>query len=193
VVIRGYQACVARTIARFQGFIARYVGDGVLIYFGWPEAREADAERAVRAALGVIAEVARASIGREKLQIRVGIATGLVVVGESFGAGEARQHMAIGATRRQIGGLFDCVDIGFVELKGLLKPVTAIYRRSAARNACTAAYDVSSGLPGVITSLYRVDVDDIEPAWSDRRCLPCRAADNHSAAGCARPDCGAGR
>jgi class 3 adenylate cyclase len=51
MVIRGYQACVAKTIARFGGFIARYVGDGVLIYFGWPEAREADAERAVRAAL----------------------------------------------------------------------------------------------------------------------------------------------
>jgi class 3 adenylate cyclase/tetratricopeptide (TPR) repeat protein len=145
VVIRGYQACVAKTIARFQGFIARYVGDGVLIYFGWPEAGEADAERAVRAALAVIAEIGRAPIGQEKLQIRIGIATGLAVVGESFGAGDAHQHMAIGATpnraarlqgladadgividdatRRQIGGLFDCIDIGSVGLKGLSEPV----------------------------------------------------------------------
>ena len=59
-VIRSYQATVATTIARFGGFIARYVGDGVLIYFGWPEAREADAERAVRAALAVISEIGRA-------------------------------------------------------------------------------------------------------------------------------------
>jgi class 3 adenylate cyclase/tetratricopeptide (TPR) repeat protein len=147
VVIRGYQACVARTIARFQGFIARYVGDGVLIYFGWPEAREADAERAVCAALAVIAEIGRVPIGQEKLQIRVGIATGLVVVGELIGAGEARQHVAIGetpnraarlqglagadgividdATRRQIGGLFNCVDIGLVSLKGLSEAVHA--------------------------------------------------------------------
>jgi class 3 adenylate cyclase/tetratricopeptide (TPR) repeat protein len=147
VVIRDYQACVAGTMARFGGFIARYVGGGVLIYFGWPEAREADAESAVRAALAVIAETRRAPIGNEKLQIRIGIATGLVVVGEPVGTGEARQHMAIGetpnraarlqdlahadgividgATHGQIRGLFDCVDIGLISLKGLSEPVHA--------------------------------------------------------------------
>ena len=146
-VIRSYQACVARAITRFDGFIARYVGDGVLIYFGWPEAREADAERAVRAALATIAEIRHAPLGGEKLQIRIGIATGLVVVGEPIGTGEARQQTAIGetpnlaarlqglagsdgiiidaATRQQIGGLFDCVDVGVVSLKGLPEPVRA--------------------------------------------------------------------
>ena len=66
-VVRTYQACVATTIHQFDGFIARYVGDGVLIYFGWPEARETDAERAVRAALAVAAAVSEADVGGEPL------------------------------------------------------------------------------------------------------------------------------
>jgi class 3 adenylate cyclase len=139
-VIRGYQACVARTIERFGGFIARYVGDGVLIYFGWPVAREDDAERAVRAALAVISEIAHTLIG-EKLRVRIGISTGLVVIGEQIGAGEARQQTAIGetpnlaarlqalagddgvvidtTTRNQVGGLFDCANLGSLNLKGI--------------------------------------------------------------------------
>jgi class 3 adenylate cyclase len=146
-VTRRYQACVAGEIERFGGFIARYVGDGVLIYFGWPVARENDAERAVRAALAVIAEVAQSRIGSERLHVRIGIATGLVVIGEKIGSGEARQQTAIGetpnlaarlqalagddgividaATRNQIGGLFDCADLGFVELKGIPGAVQA--------------------------------------------------------------------
>src|SRR5215471_13459898 len=83
-VIRAYQVRVAETIARFGGFIALYVGDGVLIYFGWPEAHEADAERAVRAALAVVASVDATPVRGEKLQVRIGIATGLVVVGEAI-------------------------------------------------------------------------------------------------------------
>ena len=81
-VIRIYQTCVATTIQQFDGFIARYVGDGVLIYFGWPEARETDAERAVRAGLAVAAAVSAAPVSGELLQVRIGIATGLVVIGE---------------------------------------------------------------------------------------------------------------
>jgi hypothetical protein len=84
-VIRTYQACVAATIQRFDGFIARYVGDGVLIYFGWPEARETDAERAVRAGLAVAAAVSQEPVGGETLHVRIGIATGLVVIGEPIG------------------------------------------------------------------------------------------------------------
>jgi class 3 adenylate cyclase len=91
-VIRGYQSCVATTIARFGGFIARYVGDGILIYFGWPEAREIDAERAVRAALAVIGAIGDAVVIGEQLRVRIGIATGLVVVGEPIGSGDARQQ-----------------------------------------------------------------------------------------------------
>ena len=142
-VIRGYQACVASTIQRFDGFIARYVGDGVLIYFGWPEAHEADAERAVRAGLAVAAAVGEMPARSEPLQVRIGIATGLVVIGEPIGSGDSRQQTAVGetpnlaarlqglagpnqvvidaATRRQIGSLFECQELGTVELKGLLR------------------------------------------------------------------------
>ena len=97
-LIRSYQACVATTIARFDGFVARYVGDGVLIYFGYPQAHEDDAERAVRAALAVIAAIDEASTLSQSVRVRIGIATGLVVVGEPIGAGEARQQTAIGET-----------------------------------------------------------------------------------------------
>jgi class 3 adenylate cyclase len=146
-VIRGYQARVATAIARFGGFIARYVGDGVLTYFGWPTAHEANAERAVRAALAVIDAIAQAPILTESLQVRIGIATGLVVIGEPIGTGEARQQTAIGETpnlaarlqnlagpnslvidaltRQQIGRLFDLRDIGTITLKGLPAPVPA--------------------------------------------------------------------
>jgi class 3 adenylate cyclase len=146
-IIRTYQACVATTMRQFDGFIARYVGDGVLIYFGWPEARETDAERAVRAGLAVAAAVSQGPVHGEPLQVRVGIATGLVVIGEAIGSGDSRQQTAVGetpnlaarlqslagpnhvvidaATRRQIGGLFECQDLGTVELKGLPAPVQA--------------------------------------------------------------------
>ena len=146
-VIRTYQACVATTIQQFDGFIARYVGDGVLIYFGWPEARETDSERAVRAGLAVAAAVSGASACGEPLQVRIGIATGLVVIGEPIGSGDSRQQTAVGetpnlaarlqglagpgqvvidaATRRQIGGLFECRDLGTIELKGLPVAVAA--------------------------------------------------------------------
>ena len=97
-VIRTYQACVADTIRQFDGFIARYVGDGVLIYFGWPEARETDAERAVRAGLAVAAAVSATPVGGEPLHVRIGIATGLVVIGEPIGSGDSRQQTAVGET-----------------------------------------------------------------------------------------------
>ena len=83
---------------RFNGFVARYVGDGVLIYFGYPQAHEDDAERAVRAALAVIAAIDEASALNQSVRVRIGIATGLVVVGEPIGTGEARQQTAIGET-----------------------------------------------------------------------------------------------
>ena len=78
-LLRAYQACVQNTIARFGGFIARYVGDGVLVYFGWPTAQETDAERAVRAALALASTVGDTLVKGEKLKVRIGIATGLVV------------------------------------------------------------------------------------------------------------------
>jgi class 3 adenylate cyclase len=87
-VITAYQKCVAEAVRRFGGFVAKYMGDGVLVYFGYPEAHEDDADRAVRAALELIAAVTalNASVA---LQTRVGIATGLAVVGDLVGSGEA--------------------------------------------------------------------------------------------------------
>src|SRR4051812_19884681 len=146
-VIRSYQTRVAHTIRPFNGFIACYVGDGVLIYFGWPQAHETDAESAVRAGLAVAAAVGKTQACNEPLQVRIGIATGLVVIGEPIGAGDSRQQTAVGetpnraarlqslagpgqvvidaATRRQVGNLFECRDLGTVDLKGLAAPVPA--------------------------------------------------------------------
>jgi class 3 adenylate cyclase len=96
-VISIYQKCVADTVRRFGGFVAKYMGDGVLIYFGYPQAHEDDAERAVRAGLQVVAAVT-ALKSPVPLQTRVGIATGLVVVGDLIGSGEAQEHGIIGET-----------------------------------------------------------------------------------------------
>ena len=90
-VISAYQKCVAETVQRFGGFVAKYMGDGVLVYFGYPQAHEDDAERAVRAGLELIAAVAALKT-RAPLQTRVGIATGLVVVGDLIGSGEAQEQ-----------------------------------------------------------------------------------------------------
>ena len=85
-VISAYQKCVAETVQRFGGFVAKYMGDGVLIYFGYPQAHEDDAERAVRAGLELVAAVGALKT-HAPLQTRVGIATGLVVVGDLIGSG----------------------------------------------------------------------------------------------------------
>ena len=145
-VISAYQKCVAETVRRCGGFVAKYMGDGVLIYFGYPQAHEDDAERAVRAGLQLIAAVA-ALKSPVSLQTRVGIATGLVVVGDLIGSGEAQEHGIIGetpnlaarlqgvaepnmvviaeGTRRLLGNLFEFEDLGAKDLKGIVGPVRA--------------------------------------------------------------------
>ncbi len=92
-VISAYQKCVAAAVQRFGGFVAKYMGDGVLVYFGYPRAHEDDAERAVRAGLELVAAVDGLKT-HAPLQTRVGIATGLVVVGDLIGSG-ASQEQAI--------------------------------------------------------------------------------------------------
>jgi class 3 adenylate cyclase len=146
-VISIYQSRATAAIERFGGYIARYVGDGILSYFGWPENTEADPERAVRAALAIVAGVTETPARGQLLQVRVGVATGLVIVGKPVGSGEARQLTATGQTpnlaarlqglaepnsiiidditRRQIGGLFTCRDLGDRPLKGFETPVRA--------------------------------------------------------------------
>ena len=88
-LIRTYQKCVAESVLQFGGFIARYVGDGVLVYFGWPRSSETDAEQAVRAALAATEAIAAAPIQGETLRVRIGIASGLVVIGDPIGAGDS--------------------------------------------------------------------------------------------------------
>jgi len=140
-VISSYQQCVAETVRRFGGFVARYLGDGVLVYFGYPEAHEDDAERAVRAALELIAALTGLKT-RSPQKIRVGIATGLVVVGHLIPSGEseivgetpnlaarlqslAKPNMVVIAegTRRLLGNLFQLQDLGLRTLKGIPGPV----------------------------------------------------------------------
>jgi len=145
-VISSYQKCVAQTVRRCGGFVAKYMGDGVLIYFGYPRAHEDDAERAVRAGLQSIAAVTALKLA-VPLQTRVGIATGLVVVGDLVGSGVAQEHGIVGetpnlaarlqgiaepnmvviaeGTRRLLGNLFEFVDLGAKDLKGIAGPVRA--------------------------------------------------------------------
>src|SRR2546429_6433989 len=96
-VISAYQTCVAEAVRHFGGFVAKYMGDGVLVYFGYPQAHEDDAERAVRAGLELIAAVAGLRTCAPQ-QVRVGIATGLVVVGDLIGTGAAQERAVVGET-----------------------------------------------------------------------------------------------
>ena len=141
-IVGAYHRCVADTVARFVGFVAKYMGDGVLIYFGYPEAHEDDAERAVRAGLTVIDSVGRLTLP-VPLSVRIGVASGLVVVGDLIGAGASRERGVVGetpnlaarlqalaapdtlviaeSTRRQIGALFELEDLGMQPLAGFVE------------------------------------------------------------------------
>jgi TOMM system kinase/cyclase fusion protein len=152
-VIRAYQQTCAEVIARFEGHIAQYLGDGLLVYFGYPQAHEDDAQRAIRAGLEMVEAIGTLNtrLKREKavqLAIRLGIHTGVVVVGE-MGGGERREQLALGdtpniaariqglaapntvvisaATHRLVGGYFACEDSGAHILRGVSQP-TAVYR-----------------------------------------------------------------
>jgi class 3 adenylate cyclase len=94
-VLSAYQKCVAEAVQRFGGFVAKYMGDGVLVYFGYPRAHEDDAERAVRAGLGGD-RCGRLIEAADQLQTRVGVATGLVVVGDLIGTGSAQEQAVVG-------------------------------------------------------------------------------------------------
>jgi class 3 adenylate cyclase len=96
-VISAYQKCVAETVQRFGGFVAKYMGDGVLVYFGYPQAHENDAERAVRTGLALVDAIGRVE-APHFLQLHVGIATGVVVVGDLIGTGEAQERCVVGET-----------------------------------------------------------------------------------------------
>jgi class 3 adenylate cyclase/tetratricopeptide (TPR) repeat protein len=145
-IISAYQNSVAATVGRFGGFVAKYMGDGVLVYFGYPQAHEDDAERAVRAGLQLVAAIGDLKT-HEALQTRVGIATGLVVVGDLIGSGASQEQAIVGdtpnlaarlqgvaepnsvviaeSTRRLVGSLFELEGLGPQELKGISGPTPA--------------------------------------------------------------------
>jgi class 3 adenylate cyclase/predicted ATPase len=145
-VISAYQKCVTETVERFGGFVAKYMGDGVLIYFGYPQAHEDDAERAVRAGVELVAGVTVLK-SPVPMQTRVGVATGLVIVGDLIGSGASQEQAIVGetpnlaarlqsiaepntvviaeSTRRLIGNLFELVDLGAKDLKGISGSVRA--------------------------------------------------------------------
>jgi class 3 adenylate cyclase len=145
-IIGCYQRSVAQAVARYDGFVAKYMGDGVLAYFGYPQAHEDDPERAVRTGLAVVDAVGKVE-APERLRARVGIATGLVVVGDLIGAGDAQERGVVGETpnlaarlqalaepdavvvaditRAQIGGLFEVQDLGLRGLSGFAEPQRA--------------------------------------------------------------------
>jgi class 3 adenylate cyclase len=158
-IISDYQRCCTELVERNGGFVARYLGDGVLAYFGYPRADEHEAEHAVRAGLALVEAVSKLNTGTDSpLQVRVGIATGLVVVGDLIGTGAAQEHAVVGetpnlaarlqavaepsavvissSTRRLTSGLFEYRDLGFVALKGFTKKVAVwqVLRASAAES-----------------------------------------------------------
>jgi class 3 adenylate cyclase/predicted ATPase len=170
-IISSYQKCVAESVQRFGGFVAKYMGDGVLIYFGYPQAHEDDAERAVRAGLDLVPAVGALKT-HASLQTRVGIATGLVVVGDLIGSGASQEQAIVGetpnlaarlqgvaepnsvviaeSTRRLVGSLFEFEDLGAHNLKGLEGPVQAwaALRSSSVESRFEAFH--ATGLPALV-------------------------------------------
>jgi predicted ATPase/class 3 adenylate cyclase len=170
-VISAYQKCVAEIVGRFGGFVAKYMGDGVLVYFGYPQAHEDDAERAVRAGLELAAAVGSLKT-RVVLQTRVGIATGLVVVGDLIGSGASQEQAIVGetpnlaarlqgiaqpngvaiseSTRKLVGNLFELDDLGAQDLKGIAGSVRAwaVLRASSVESRFEALH--ASGLTALV-------------------------------------------
>src|SRR6266576_2354434 len=147
-VIRGFQGCCATVVTQMGGHVARFMGDGLLAYFGYPQAHEDDAERAVRAGLDLVAKVAQLLLPTgEPLQVRVGIATGVVIVGDTVGEASAREQVVVGetpnlaarlqsvaapnttviaaSTLRLLGDVFVCERLEPFHLKGFSEPVVA--------------------------------------------------------------------
>jgi class 3 adenylate cyclase/tetratricopeptide (TPR) repeat protein len=172
-IIGAYHRCCTETIERNGGFVAKYMGDGVLVYFGYPQAHEHDAERAVRAGLALIEAVPKLKTAAATcLQVRVGIATGLVVVGDLIGSGEAQERGIVGetpnlaarlqgiaepntiviaeGTRRLLGNLFEVQDLGARDLKGIAKPARAwaVVRASSVESRFEALH--AAGLTALV-------------------------------------------
>ncbi len=172
-VFRIYQSAVSAEIERYEGLVAKLMGDGVLAYFGWPRAHEDDAERAVRASLAAAAATAGLTTpASEPLAARIGIATGLVVVGDLVGEGSAQEEAVVGetpnlaarlqglaepntvviagGTQRLVVGLFDMIDLGDQQVKGFAAPIRAwrITGEADTEGRFDALHGVSTPLAG---------------------------------------------
>jgi class 3 adenylate cyclase/predicted ATPase len=188
-IIGAYHRCCTDWIERNGGFVAKYMGDGVLAYFGYPQAHEHDAERAVRAALYLVEAVPKlATNAGSPLQVRVGIATGLVVVGDLIGAGAAQEQAVVGetpnlaarlqalaepgavviasSTRKVTGGLFEYCDLGTVALKGFAENVPAwqVLGASAAESRFEALRATTTPLIG-----RDEEIDLLMRRWSETK------------------------
>jgi class 3 adenylate cyclase len=174
-ILEIYRATVLAAVTDKHGYVAKYLGDGVLAYFGWPNPDEAHADSAVRAALAILE-----AVRPRELRVRIGIATGLVVVGDLIGAGAAREHPAIGetpnlaarlqalaepgtilvsdATRAQLGRMFELEALGPAALKGFEKPVLAwrVRRETGITSRSEALY--SGAVPPLIGRDEELDV-----------------------------------
>jgi class 3 adenylate cyclase/predicted ATPase len=180
-----YHAAAAEEVRRFDGFVAKYMGDGMLVYFGYPQAHEDDAERAIRAGLGLIDRVNRLA-GVTRLEARIGIATGLVVVGDLIASDEGQERGVVGetpnlaarlqgiaepntvmiseVTRRLVGDLFEYRDLGSVEVKGFgtAVPVWQVQRASTIESRFEALH------AGSMTPLVgrKEELDLLQRRWA---------------------------
>jgi class 3 adenylate cyclase len=183
-VISAYQKCVAETVQRFGGYVAKYMGDGALVYFGYPQAHEDDAERAVRVGLELIRAVGGLK-SSAPLQTRVGIATGLVVVGDLIGSGAAQEQAVVGetpniaarlqgvakpnsvviaeSTRKLLVNLFDLQDLSAQDLKGIGSPVRAwaVLRPASVESRFEAQH--ASGLTELVGREEELDLSRRRP------------------------------
>ena len=193
-VISAYHKCAAETMRSFGGFVSQYLGDGVLVYFGYPQAHEDDAERAVRAGLELVGTVT-ALRTRAALQTRVGIATGLVVVGDLMDAGNVRERGIIGetpnlaarlqglaapnsvviaeSTRRLLGNLFELEHLGAKDLKGIAGPMQAwaVLRQSSVEGRFEAFH--GSGLTELVGREEELEL--LLRRWSKAKTRPSGA------------------
>ena len=206
-LISAYQKCVTETVRRFGGFVAKYMGDGVLVYFGYPEAHEDDAERAVQSGLDLVAEVAKLKTGTP-LQTRVGIATGLVVVGDLVGSGQAQERGIVGetpnlaarlpglaepntvllapSTRKLLGNLFELKDLGTKELRGIAGPVRiwAALRKASVEGRFEALH--SNDLTSIVGREEELEL--LSRRWSN-----AKNSDGQSVLLCGEPGIGKSR
>jgi len=188
-IMRRFHVCCEDVIERrFGGHIAGYRGDGLTAHFGYPEAREIDAESAISAALEIISAVPKLALDEVTLQIRIGIATGLVVVGDIIGHGNVMEEPAhgstsnlaarfqalaspntvtiSGSTKKLVGGLFDYEDLGEQEVKGFARPVRAW--RVMGRSALASRFEATHPTAGLTPLVGRdVELDTLKQLWNE--------------------------